>query len=105
MGTCDPTLVLIDFAASTVLPPGIKQLRDWRMAMLRHAHILIDKASAFDCTARKITAAGAQLRVQSVMRIPDRFELTIDPSDERRSCRVIWRTLDELGVRFEPATA
>ncbi len=72
-----------------------------RRHVLKAAQIEIDRSSAFPCKVRNVTHAGALLRVPSVIGVPDHFELTIDPSDDRQACRVVWRSLDELGVRFE----
>ena len=74
-----------------------------RRQVLKTAQIIVSQSSVFDCAVRNVTTEGALIRVRSVMGIPDRFDLTIDPSDERHACRVIWRSLDELGVRFGTA--
>ena len=76
-----------------------------RKHVLKTAQIIVSQSLAFDCVVRNITAEGALVRVRSVSGIPDQFELTIDPSDERQSCNVVWRLVDELGVRFNAITA
>lgn len=76
-----------------------------RRQVLKTAQIIVSQSSAFHCTVRNVTTEGALLRVRSVIGIPDQFELTIDPSDERQECRVIWRSVDELGVCFDAAAA
>jgi len=55
--------------------------------------------SAIDCTVRNLSEAGANLRVTSVVGIPDSF--TLQMSDKTtRNCRVVWRKATELGVAF-----
>ena len=76
-----------------------------RRHVLKTAHIIVSQSLAFDCAVRNITTKGALIRVRSVSGIPDQFDLTVDPSDERQACRVIWRSVDELGVRFDAAIA
>jgi hypothetical protein len=55
--------------------------------------------STIDCTIRNLSAKGAKLQVASVVGIPDTFDLLLDGAS-RQPCRVIWRTLKELGVEF-----
>ncbi len=76
-----------------------------RKHVLKTAQIIVSQSLAFDCVVRNITTEGALVRVRSVSGIPDQFELTIDPSDERQVCNVVWRSVDELGVRFDAISA
>ncbi len=55
--------------------------------------------STIDCTVRNLSSQGAKLTVASVVGIPDSFELMLGDG-VRHQCRVIWRTLKELGVEF-----
>jgi hypothetical protein len=55
--------------------------------------------STIDCTVRNLSGKGAKLLVSSVVGIPDTFDLLLD-GHTRQPCRVIWRTLKELGVEF-----
>ncbi|GEP04286.1 PilZ domain-containing protein [Methylobacterium oxalidis] len=74
-----------------------------RRQTLRHAEIIISAALAFTCSVGNLTDAGALLLVRSESAIPDAFELTIGPCDDRHACRVIWRRPGEVGVSFERA--
>jgi hypothetical protein len=56
--------------------------------------------SVLDCTARDLTEMGACLVVGSSVGIPKMFELLIPIDDVKRSCRVIWRSADRVGVKF-----
>ena len=80
-------------------------MEEERRAMPRHrtlkgARIVVnDGFSTFACTVRNLSDAGAQLRVTSIIGIPDTFQLALD--DKRSfACRVIWRRETELGVSF-----
>lgn len=55
--------------------------------------------STIDATVRNLSGKGAKLQVSSVVGIPDTFDLLLD-GHARQPCRVIWRTLKELGVEF-----
>ena len=57
-------------------------------------------ASVFDCTVRNLSANGALLVVASLVAIPERFDLVLGTNGEQRSCRVVWRGEDRLGVAF-----
>lgn len=57
--------------------------------------------STIDCTIRDLSAKGAKLQVTSVVGIPNTFDLSIGGAD-RQPCLVVWRSLKELGVAFQP---
>jgi methyl-accepting chemotaxis protein len=52
------------------------------------------------CTVLDLSQGGAKLRVSFGALIPARFELAIPSRGERYRCRLVWRTLDALGVEF-----
>jgi hypothetical protein len=58
-----------------------------------------DLRSTVDCTVRNLSPHGAQLRVASVVGIPDTFELRL-ADGARHQCSVAWRKGHELGVKF-----
>ena len=50
---------------------------------------------------RNLSASGAKLELRgSVAAIPNSFDL-ITPGHRPHACRVVWRSLKELGVQFE----
>jgi hypothetical protein len=55
--------------------------------------------STIDAMVRNVSSKGAKLQVTSVVGIPDTFDLLLD-GHSRQPCRVVWRTLKELGVEF-----
>jgi hypothetical protein len=73
-----------------------------RTKVLRNAKIIAPRrASVIHCTVQNITSGGACLKLANTSGVPDYFELTFELGRTRRSCRVIWRTADQLGVAFE----
>jgi len=71
-----------------------------RHRTLKGARIVVNEGfSTFACTVRNLSEHGAQLKVASVIGIPDRFRLVFD--DGRSfECSVAWRHEKELGVQF-----
>jgi len=54
-----------------------------------------------ECIIRNLSTSGAKLEVKgSVASIPNTFDL-IAPGHRPHPCRVVWRTLKELGVQFQ----
>ena len=77
-----------------------------RTKVLRSAKIIAPRhSSVIHCTVQNITGAGACLKLGNTFGVPDTFDLTFEHGRTRRSCRVIWRTNDRLGVKFEPVEA
>jgi methyl-accepting chemotaxis protein len=73
-----------------------------RTQVLRNAKIIASRSdSMIHCTVQDITSAGACLKVANTQGMPQSFELTFEQGRTRRSCRVVWRTSDRLGVTFE----
>ncbi|MCF1449844.1 PilZ domain-containing protein [Agrobacterium vitis] len=71
-----------------------------RLRALKGARIIHGNGSMTrDSTIRNLSAGGAKLVLQSTADIPDLFDLLFDDG-ARRSCRVRWRKLTELGVEF-----
>lgn len=79
-----------------------------RTRILRNAKIIAPRSSTMiHCTVQDITSGGACVRVADTYGMPQTFELTFEHGRTRRSCRVVWRSRDRLGVAFEdpsPAT-
>jgi hypothetical protein len=56
------------------------------------------KASVVDCTIRNVSERGACLQVQSVVGIPEAFDLAMDGIE--RACIVKWTSANRMGVSF-----
>ena len=71
-----------------------------RRPTLKGARIVFNAGrSTINATVRNLSSKGAKLQVTSVVGIPDTFDLFLD-GHNRQPCRVVWRTLKELGVQF-----
>jgi hypothetical protein len=58
------------------------------------------QGASIECTVHNISIGGANLEVETRARIPDSFDLTIDPEDGTQHCHVVWRTDRRIGVSF-----
>jgi hypothetical protein len=73
-----------------------------RTRVLRCAKIIVPRRSpVIHCTVQNITGAGACLKLAHTFGLPETFDLTFEHGRTRRSCRVVWRTADKLGVMFQ----
>jgi len=55
---------------------------------------------ACECTVRDITSFGARLEFRNTAVLPYVFDLTFDSARTLRACHIVWRTPNEIGVRF-----
>lgn len=62
--------------------------------------ISFDRFAGIDCVVRNLSPAGACLELECPGSLPDQFSLIIRPENVRRSCQLIWRGENRLGVRF-----
>jgi hypothetical protein len=53
------------------------------------------------CIVRNLSGVGACLLVESPFGVPDRFHLVFDGPESDRTCWVVWRNTDRVGVSFE----
>jgi methyl-accepting chemotaxis protein len=75
-----------------------------RTRVSRNAKVIVPRRSpVIYCTVENITGGGACLKLASTFGVPETFDLTFEHGRTRRSCRVVWRTTDKLGVAFEAA--
>jgi hypothetical protein len=75
-----------------------------RTRVTRNAKILVPRrSSVIFCTVEDLTSVGARLKLANTFGVPETFELTFEHGRTRRSCRVMWRTDDKVGVAFETA--
>jgi hypothetical protein len=72
-----------------------------RTKVLRSAKIIVPRRSpVIHCTVQNLTDGGACLKVANTFGVAETFDLTFEHGRTRRSCRVVWRTHDKLGVAF-----
>ncbi len=80
--------------------PDTDKRASQRRTTLKGGHIVFNAGrSTIDCTVRNLSPKGAKLTVNSVVGIPDTFDLVL-AAHSKQSCRVIWRRLKEIGVEF-----
>jgi hypothetical protein len=73
-----------------------------RRPVLKGGRIVFNNGfSTIDCRVRNLSAGGARLQVASVVGVPDRFDLVMTDTKERRPCRIAWRNANLVGVAFE----
>jgi methyl-accepting chemotaxis protein len=72
-----------------------------RHAVLKSAKIAFnDQSSLIACTVCNLTSDGACIHFATTRHAPESFELSFDNFRSARTCRVIWRQTDRLGVYF-----
>jgi hypothetical protein len=72
-----------------------------RQRSLKAGKIVFNRQlSDIDCTVRDLTAEGACLVVGSPVGLPKNFELLIPFDRFKRTCSVIWKSSDRIGVTF-----
>jgi len=64
------------------------------------ARALLNSSSVLDCTIRNMSLGGACLEMDGAVAIPDVFDL-IPKCSDARTCRVMWRVKDRVGVAFQ----
>jgi diguanylate cyclase (GGDEF)-like protein len=94
-------------AAASIDPPEPARGRDRRAAarnrVFKRGQILLpDMLSTVECTIRDISTTGARLRVEGLFMAPDRFELMIPGTGEKRLVTRRWQRGNEFGVKFVP---
>jgi hypothetical protein len=52
------------------------------------------------CSVRDVTNLGASIRLDALSVVPSEFAISFDRFRTMRSCRLIWRHDDIVGVRF-----
>ena len=91
------------------MPTGLgrapEHRRERRMRVLKMARIVFNGGySVYDCRVKNLSESGALLEMASLLGIPNRFEIALDPTaTSRRLCTVMWRTDRLMGVAFDQA--
>jgi len=63
--------------------------------------LAFDHAAGISCTVRNISGSGACLEVASPLGIPESCILVIDSDRLKQPCRVVWRSANRIGVKFD----
>jgi hypothetical protein len=80
---------------------GIENRKYPRREIVLDVHIETGDGAKPNCWLADISQSGARLVVAQSRRLPDQFTLVLSGEMKRR-CEVVWRTSQELGVRFLP---
>ncbi|QGY02395.1 PilZ domain-containing protein [Methylobacterium mesophilicum SR1.6/6] len=79
--------------------------RQWRVATSAMVEIVPTCGPPIPCKLADLSANGARLHVNSVLGIPDVFQIRFMTTDEILSARVVWRRPNQIGFVFAPDTA
>jgi hypothetical protein len=72
-----------------------------RQLTLKTAKIHFDlQGEERDCAIVDISEGGACVMVEDDAVVPDSFDLTLDRDGLTRSCKVVWRAANRLGLSF-----
>lgn len=87
---------------ASVVPSFIEHRRCQRMGTTYPALILAHAgAPLHPCTVLDVSSGGGRIRLDTVSPVPDHFVLFFTATGSvRRTCRVIWRRDDLIGVAF-----
>ena len=78
-----------------------EQRRSQRESTYKAARIGAGTRATMHCGIRNLSPTGACLRVDDPQDVPEFFNLVFDSGEPSRSCRVVWRSPRQIGVRFE----
>ena len=72
-----------------------------RKRVLKGARILFNgHNSSIDVAIRDLSATGCRLKLDSLVPVPEEFDLLVRMDNQIYPSRVVWRRLNELGVEF-----
>lgn len=74
--------------------------QDPRVRTLKSGTISGGVVGSMECVIRNVSKSGACLETKSPGAIPDDFKLIIKPDNVFRTCKVVWRAANRVGVRF-----
>ena len=67
----------------------------------QQAQILSPAREPFTCRVSDLSDTGARLSLHDNAALPDFFTLRLAAPAAERECRVMWRSRNHIGVRFE----
>ncbi|WP_424362215.1 PilZ domain-containing protein [Methylocystis parvus] len=80
----------------------VERRRHYRRRTLLSGKIEFFGRSTFECVVRDLSEAGARLRCDQHIALPDILDLVIEKTSERRCAQVVWRQESEIGLAFAP---
>lgn len=80
---------------------GHSNRRQERRRQVRIASILTsDGRSPISCVVLDLSRGGARIHVHDPSEVPDQFRLLLLANNEEHGSIAVWRTNDEIGVKF-----
>lgn len=70
--------------------------RTVRAAITRFEGLL----SPIPCVMLDISRGGARLHLHNPHEVPDQFQLHLESENSLHKCEVVWRSANEIGVKF-----
>ncbi|WP_426442503.1 PilZ domain-containing protein [Bradyrhizobium genosp. P] len=64
------------------------------------ALFFVGSDSILSCTVRDASGRGASIRLHGIGAMPTDFELSFDNFRTARTCRLVWRDGDFIGIRW-----
>ena len=84
-----------------MLPATTEQRRNQRHRTLKAGTISFHHQwASIDCVVRDWSETGAVLTIANQTGIPETFDLMIPKDAVKRPCRVVWRSVNRIGVSF-----
>jgi PilZ domain len=78
----------------------VEQRTEPRLRTLDLGKISTDHGDTIDCVVVNRSSNGVCIEVDSPIRVPESFVLTVSDENIRRPCRVVWRLGKRIGVTF-----
>jgi len=71
-----------------------------RSRVIKRAKLVVGTSALVDCVVLNLTNTGARLEIPNTAGLSENLVLTFDGGRSMRSCRLVWRTVNETGVEF-----
>jgi len=71
-----------------------------RARVAKNAKLIVAERSLVDCTVRDLTNVGAGVELSSANDLSEAIGLTFDGGRSIRPCRIVWRELRHMGLKF-----
>lgn len=71
-----------------------------RSRVLKSAKLVVGPSSVIDCVVQNLNTAGVRVQISGATDLPEGLTMTFDGGRTMRSCRIVWRTLNETGLEF-----
>ena len=79
----------------------VEQRTEPRLRTLSLGKITTDHGDTIGCVVVNRSGKGACVEVDSPIRVPETFMLTVSDEKINRACRIVWRLGKRIGVSFE----